>query len=246
MQIEITSADQFDSLLNALAGEVTDAEFFFRLHMDLLAAVPEYEEVFNESRAFWSLTLQATLDAALSRLCRAYDQHSESLNLRNLLDTIDANLDIFNTDNFRERLQDSPFVESLAQTESKPDTHVLSRDMQSVSSNDPLVKKLVIWRNNIIAHRSASNVVNEKDITKDYPLTETEVSELVTRATSILNRYSSLFRASTYSPIIVGHDDYLYVLKSIKENIRRYREEIDAEVTRLTQADGMNETGEVA
>jgi len=94
-----------------------------------------------------------------------------------------------------------------------------------------LVKNLVIWRNNIISHKRASNVVNEKDITKDYPLTIDEVSELVTRATDISNSYSGLFQASTTSTQIVGHDDYLYVLKSIKERIHKQKERLTSNKT---------------
>ncbi len=238
MRIEITNSEQFNDLLNALAGEIVDAEVYFKLHMDLISAIPEYEKVFNESNTFWSLTVNALLDAVLTRLCRVYDQHSQSLNLRNLLDTIEDNLEIFDTENFKERLSASPFVDSLSQTARKPNTDVLETDMKSVNSTDPLVEKLIIWRNNIIAHKSASNVVKEKDITKDYPITKDEVSELVSRATSILNRYSSLFRASSYSTQIVGHDDYKYVLKAVHEKLRKHREEIDAEIARLTQKNG--------
>ena len=82
-----------------------------------------------------------------------------------------------------------------------------------------MVKKLVIWRNNIFAHRTAANVVSQKNIADDYPLSKDDVSELLSRAMSILNRYSSLFRASSYTTQVIGHDDYLYVLETIKEKI---------------------------
>lgn len=246
MKIEITSAGQFDGLLNALSSEVVHAAVCFKLYSDLSDAIREYQRVMNQSSAFWSLTLQATLDAALLRLCRAYDQHRHSLSLQNLLDTIKANLYIFGTDNFRQRLWDNPFVESLAQSARKPSTDMLGQDMELVNRSDPLVNKLVVWRDNIIAHTRASNVVNEKDIAKNYPLTKEEISQLVNRATSIVNRYSRLFRASTYSPQILGHDDYLYVLNSIKEKIQRQTEETQAHIARLPKSNGVRENGEVA
>ncbi|MDY6912072.1 MAG: hypothetical protein SVM79_06955 [Chloroflexota bacterium] len=224
MKIEFTSTDQFNSLLDALAGEIVDAGVFFKLHMDLLEAHSEYKKVFIESRTFWGLTIRALLDATLIRLCRIYDQHSASLNLRNLLDTIKANLEIFDNDNFRERLRDNPFVESLAQTARKPKFDVLSQDMASVDHTDSLVRKLVIWRNTLVAHKSVSNVLKEKNIADDYPLTRNEISDLLNRATSILNRYSGLFRASTYSTQITGHDDYLYVLKATQEKLHMLRQ----------------------
>ena len=86
----------------------------------LLTANPEYKEVFNESNTFWSLKVRALYDATLSCLCRAYDQHSKPLSLKNLIATIEANLEIFDTANFKERLRGNPFVESLTQTVRRP------------------------------------------------------------------------------------------------------------------------------
>ena len=144
MKIEIESPEQFSSLLNALVNECVNAEIYFKLHKDLLAAIPEYKEVFNQSNTFWSLTVQALFDATLSRLCRAYDQHSQSLSLINLLDTIEANMEIFDTDSFKERLQGNPFVESLAEEARKPDINKLNEDRMLVNDRDSLVKKLII------------------------------------------------------------------------------------------------------
>jgi len=235
MQIRITNAKEFECLLDALASEIVDAQIYFKLHIDLMAAIPDYKEVFNESNTFWLLTMHALLDAALSRLCRIYDQNSKSLNLRNLLDTIQGNLNLVDVQNFRERLKGNPFVESLSQTARKPSSDTLNQDIQYVSDANPLVKKLVKWRNNIFAHRHAKDVVAQKNFADCYPLSKNDVSELLKRGESILNRYSSLFRASSYSTQIVGHDDYLYVLKTVKAKIGRHREEIASERARLQQ-----------
>ncbi|MFC1908071.1 hypothetical protein ACFLWD_00775 [Chloroflexota bacterium] len=89
MKIDIKSPEQFGRLLNALVKECVNAEIYFKLHKDLLTAIPEYKQVFIQSNTFWSLTSHALLDATLSRLCRAYDQHQNSLSLINLIDTID-------------------------------------------------------------------------------------------------------------------------------------------------------------
>ena len=78
--------------------------------------------------------------------------------------------------------------------------------------------------------KKALNIVNEQDITKDYPISRNETSILVHQSTEILNRYSGLFRASTYSPRVLGHDDYLYVLKATQEKLDRFKQEIDAEI----------------
>ena len=163
MQIQIRDSSEFHSLLLALVDELVDAHIHFRLFKSLNADIPEYVRVFNQSCAFWQLTLRAHLDAVFLRLCKAYDQYgggNPSLNLRNLLDTVAANLYLFDEPNFRERLRDNPFVDSLAATSRRPDLAQLQQDLLSVSSSDPLVNKLTIWRNNFYAHRSPAQILD--------------------------------------------------------------------------------------
>ena len=224
MKIIIKDSAQFERLLNMLLKEIIDGECYFKLYQDLLASIPKYRTVFVQSNTFWSLTTNALLDGTLTRLCRVYDQNTKSLSICNLLDTIEANLAIFDTSNFRKRLKDNPFVGSLSQTARKPDAKKLKKDIETVSSSAPLVKKLIILRNNLIAHRRASNVVEDFDITKHYVITRDEITSLLSRATSILNDYSSLFRASIFSTKIVGHDDYLYILNAVNEKFERDRD----------------------
>jgi hypothetical protein len=219
MEINIQSAEHFNKLLDALAGDIIDGELYFKLYKDLNEQIPQYTREFNESRTFWSLTRKALIDATLLRLCRVYDTTTESLSLCNLLDTIKVNLNIFDVEHFRDRLKDNPFVESLASTAVKPNIKELEQNIYTVSVQDPLVKSLVIWRHNIIAHTTAANVVNDIKVTDKYNITYNEISVLLNRATTILNKYSYLFRASTYSTQAIGHDDYLQVLNAIKYHL---------------------------
>lgn len=232
MKLEIKSSEDFERLLDALDGELVSANIFFRLHRDLTNSVAEYEREFNQSGTFWKLTFQAHLDASLFRLCRVYDNTALSLSLLNLLDTIKVNLHLFDVAGFKERLKDNPFVESLSITARKPDLKQLDEDIDYVSVNNPLVDKLIKWRNKIFAHRDARNVIIKKNLAVSYPLSINDISELLERGIMILNRYSSLFRASSSSTQIVGHDDYKYVLNCIRLEIKQHEEEFAAEVKR--------------
>ena len=69
-------------------------------------AASEYGPEFAQSPTFWGLTSKAHDDATLFSLCRAYDGNNQSLNLRNLLDTIAANMHMFDVEAFRERLKE--------------------------------------------------------------------------------------------------------------------------------------------
>ena len=121
MHIKISNSKQFQSLLEALASELVEANIHYKLHRGLADSIPDYLTELNQSPTFWSLTLKSHLDVSMYRLCKIYDQHSKSLNLKNLLDTIKKNIGLFDVENFRERLKENPFVESLCEDSRKPD-----------------------------------------------------------------------------------------------------------------------------
>ena len=237
MHIKISNAAEFQGLLEALAGELVEANIHFKLHRALVDSIPEYVKEYNQTATFWSLTHQAHLDVALFRLCKIFDQHSKSLNLRNLLDTIKQNLSLFEIENFRERLKDSPFVESLSEGSRKPDIKQLEKDLAFVSEKNPLVEILVNkWRNNLFAHIGPKYVIKKRRISAEYPLTVDDIEKLLKTGMSILNRYSSLFRANTYSTQIIGHDDFKFVLKSIRENLNLMDRQLEEERKKWTKS----------
>ena len=229
LEIKISDSAEFQSLLEALASELVEANIRFKLYADLTESISEYQEEYNQSTAFWSLTFQSHLDAAVFRLCKIYDQHAKTLNLRNLLDTTKANIYVFDTEDFRERLKDNPFVESLSADSHRPDEEQLEGDLVYVSEGNPLVKNLTIWRNNFFAHRSAINAITKRNLADDYPLTVENVKELLVEGMKLINRYSNLFRATTYSTNMIGRNDFQFVLKSIREYLAMEERRIDEE-----------------
>jgi AbiU2 len=234
MKLKFKSAEEFRSLLTALLDDLVDARFHFSLHQNLAKATEEYASELAQSPTFWGLTLSAHMDAVLLRLCRAYDTYKhDALNLRNLLDTIQAHLNIFDEPNFRERLKGNAFVDSLA-AELKPlDQAQLQKDLEVVSDSDPLVHKLVMWRHSYIAHRNIHFTLNPKTFDAQYPLLFAEVDVLITRALEIGNRYSLLFDATAHATLMVGRDDYLNVLKAVREHVAAYERRLDEEWKQL-------------
>jgi hypothetical protein len=220
-QIKITNATEFNHLLQALCRELVEAHNHFNLYRDLQGAISDYGEEMNQSRTFWYLTLESHLDASIVRLCKIYEHHNrkDTLNLRNLLDTIQANIAFFDTANFRERLKDNPFVESLSEDSRKPDEKQLQEDIAYVDRKNSLVQSLMMWRDNVVAHRNTHYVISQKNLGDDYPLTIENIEELLAKADEILNRYSILFSAGAYSMHIIGEDDYKFVLKSIRDHL---------------------------
>jgi len=223
VRLDIANSDQFGRMLDALASDVVGAAIHSRLHSDLRSSIPSHATAFSQSPAFWSLTFGAHFDAFLSRLHRAYDQHPDSLSLVNLLDTISENLALFASDSGT-RFIISPGAHS-------PDPGMLAEHRQSVAPSDPLVKRLIALRGNVYAHRNALNVIEELGLERRFGLSFDDLEDLTQRAVGILNTYSGLFRGSTWSTRMVGHDDYRIVL----EAVQRDTEHQDAAVRREIQ-----------
>jgi hypothetical protein len=237
MNLKLKSAEEFRRLLTALLDDLVDARFHFALHQNLAKAGEEYAMEIAQSPTFWGLTLSAHMDAVLLRLCRAYDPYDHAaLNLRNLLDTVRANVSIFDEPNFRQRLKGNLFVDSLAAELKQPDQAQLRKDIEVVSDSDPLVRKLVMWRHNYVAHRNSHFTLNPKKFDAQYPLLFAEIDALLDRALEIGNRYSLLFDASAHATLMVGRDDYLNVLKAIREHVEAYERRLDEEWKRLGAA----------
>jgi hypothetical protein len=228
MKLKIKNAEEFRRLLTTLLDDLVDARFHFSLHQNLAKATDEYAKEFAQSPTFWRLTFRAHIEAVLIRLCRAYDTYDHSaLNLRNLLDTIEANLSVFDEPNFRKRLKGNAFVESLAAELKPPDPAQLQKDSDAVSNSDPLVHKLIMWRHNYVAHRNSHFALNPKTFDARYPLSFPEIDMLLNRALEIGNRYSLLFDASTHATFMVGRDDYLSILKAVREHVETYERRLE-------------------
>jgi hypothetical protein len=219
MEIKISDGTELSKLLDTLADEITSAHFYFKLYNDLIASGDTYGREFIQANTFWFLTRKSLMSSCLLNLCRAYDQESSSLNLKNLLDTIKANRPLFAAAHFRERLSNNAFVDSLASTNRIPTVEEIEQDLKLTTDLNPLVKKLILWRNNIIAHRGAKVALGKNQILEDNPISHAEITELLRDSLVIFNKYSGLYRASTHSVQIVGHDDYLQVLKHMKVGI---------------------------
>lgn len=229
MEIKINSSSDLNALLDALADEIITAHVTHRLYCDLVDAIPKYQDEMNHSPAFWTLTLDSLRDARILRLCRIFDQEASSLNLGNLLETIRANASLFEKDELKIGLKDNPHVESPADYPRCPNLTELEKDLAIARLGNVAVKKLILWRNNIVAHRGAKLSLGKTEILKDNPLSKEEMDDLLDKALNIFNKYSSLFRASTWSRNMIGQDDYKACLSLIRDGIIKCKAEMEKE-----------------
>ncbi|MCU1314918.1 MAG: hypothetical protein JWN63_240 [Candidatus Acidoferrum typicum] len=234
MAIQVKDSIEFQRVLEAIALELVDANIAFRMHTDLIAA---YEQEFGtelrQSWTFWSLTIQGHLDSAVFRLCRIYDQDDKNLGLRGLLETIRSNPHLFSKEHFSKRMQGRPAAEELVADLAQLDHKELERDLAYVSrSSNPLVDRLIDVRHNYYSHRNARDVVEDREVAEAHPHMREEVGELLRGGMGIVNRYSMLFHAQSWSTQIVGRDDFYYVLRSIRQSLEAHRAEIERKTGR--------------
>ena len=230
MKLRITSGAELGKLLDALAKDIVDANIYYRLFVDLMTSIDEYGKEVRESYTFWWLTVQAIKEAYLFRLCRIFDRTSKALSLVNLLDTIKANLHLFGKPHFRERMKGNAFVDSLANGARVPTIDEVQADVEFASLRNPVVNKLWEWRGSAYAHTRAKVALGETGALED--ISPAELKELLDRSFSIFNKYLQLYKATTWSRQMIGHEDHQALFKLLRLGLEKYRADIRKELTR--------------
>jgi hypothetical protein len=229
MVIKIHDAVEFQRLLDSLVRELVDANVVFKLHSDLERSRARFDQAMNDSWTFWFLIRQSTFDAAVYRLCKIYDQNPQSVNLRSLLATIEAYPDLFLPEEYAKRVD-----AQLAEDPPKLDPVQLAKDIAlATADSNPLVKNLVVLRNNFFAHLGASQIKTGESVAERYPLTKDDVAALLRAGMEIANRYSIAFRAHSYMSRMIGQDDFVQVLEAVRERGLRLEKDRDEQLRRL-------------
>ncbi len=77
---------------------------------------------------------------------------------------------------------------------------------------------------------NADNVMRQLKLEQRFALTYRELATLTQRAVRIINRYSGLFRRTTWSTRMVGADDYRNVLLAVRAEVERREQEFRREM----------------
>ena len=116
----------------------------------------------------------------------------------------------------------------------QPGSHALkpkeiAADLELVSDGDPLVDKIIRWRNTLGAHISPKRMLKEPRAQFNF-LTPDDASALCSRAFDVFNRYTSLFHATTHSRMIVGEEGSAEaVFKFLRMGLVAYDKQIEDE-----------------
>lgn len=236
MRKRIVNSKEFEKLMEGLSTDLNRASIHYELYKNLTSSVEKYQKVLRNSNTFWSLTFDTHLNLSIYCLCRAYDQEKSSLHLKSWLETIMENLDLFSYGEHKRRLADNPYAESLASSAKKPDERQLEEDLKwvTVSEENETVTKLQMIRNTGYAHRGYSYTLRSPIQGESVSLTFEEFEKMIDKGLEILNRYSVLFKSLTYSPAIVGGNDFRYVLETLQDGYEKNETEFQAELDRYS------------
>jgi hypothetical protein len=88
------------------------------------------------------------------------------------------------------------------------------------------------WRMNVYAHTGAKIALGKLDSLKVNSITEDEIEQLINQCFIISNKYMSLYKATTWSRQIIGHDDYLSLFKFLRMGLEKHEADIQKDVDR--------------
>ena len=223
MKHGLNTDEKFSRELNSLQKDI----FRAKVHFDIFNGLRQawYVREISNAPCFWDFTMQAHIDAAVWRLCRIYDEHGAAFHLTRFLEeSVLKAPNLFSEIAFRERLKNdvNRDVDGLAKYRRTLNHEQLKQELWFCSDQNPLVKNLRLWRDNVIAHNNyAEAVVQGEPFHKRHPLPYEDIQKLIDEAFSIANSYSSLFRASIHSEEFASkqHTDYRFVLEAMTTHL---------------------------
>ena len=199
--------ETFIKYRDELVQQVRSGRMHYDLYCNLRRKVRDFEPEFNRAPNFWSLTLNAHLEAFRISLCRVYDQEKSSLGLHCWL-TLFRN-ELLSLEHRDEAIRDRYHCNPLTEEE-------LDQDLAKVVVSDCLVKTLVKQRGSAIAHVGAKKIVKGSSGLAGLPMKFTDWGNLLERADLILNRYSILQTGESFAFLSHQSHDFQVVLNDIR------------------------------
>jgi hypothetical protein len=221
--------DQFSALFMALARDVVDAHIFWGQAKALRAQMERWPEVHTEGSAFWHYSLEAHQRTAISCLCRVFDQEPSALHLRSLLRLTRDHPQYFGKEASVQRQVDDPFAQWLPDGAVAPEPAQVAADIALCERTDADVSALALFRDNVIAHRSAKLSMGEEPSANT--LEHEVVERLLDRARTLLNRYSYMRDASHFSMTPLGHDAVETIFQCVQGHLDHLREQWEAQAS---------------
>jgi hypothetical protein len=148
-----------------------------------------------DALTFFSLTTTANLFETVMSINRFIDMHRDSLHLDTFFNFVQNNLDLFSTEAFKRRLSekgyDKEYCEDFGRIHKPITKETIVRDKAKIESLP--IRNLKGWRDKKLAHIEKRFVAKDIDVLKKYPLTVTEIDDVLRTLHEILDRYRLAF-----------------------------------------------------
>jgi hypothetical protein len=221
--------EQLPYLFEIIADELKNAELYLNYYNELKEFLHiKYPDVFLHSPAFWENTGRVYFDAMTMCLIRAYDQNKKkNIGLKLLLQRIKENIHLFTDEAFKNRMKENKYLDNLMSRRfSQSDFEKkLKEDMNYVNhQKNTLVNNLKTIRNKSIFHKDVRVFFKQDDLTH-IKVSPEEIKKLIDDGLEMLNFYSRLFNAKTFSVYKPNFGDHEIIFKVMQE----YSEKMDAE-----------------
>jgi Holliday junction resolvase RusA-like endonuclease len=181
-----------------LRDELNNANWHFKIWKYLWELRGTHNEELNQAPAFFGLTIHAHLLAALVRLNKFFDRKEQHLSIRNFLDFIEQNLDIFSNEAFQARMRSKGRYESyIIKDHNEITLQKVEEDRKKV--NDLPVAYIRRWRNAVLVHINADCVLRGTDVMKKYPVKQRQIDNIIDTLDDMLNDYSVAYDDVTWA-----------------------------------------------
>ena len=220
--------------IEILMHDIVYASIYNKLINELIECHKENTEVFNQSNTFWYLVFESIKESRMIRLCRICDTEIKSISIGNLLQAIKGCKCVFSKEEFRNRLKNNPFVESLSKYNREVNIEELDDEIKSFNDNQT-VMKIRKWRNNYIAHKGITEGLKDFRILSENELTFEDISSFINYSHKLINKYLNNLSAIAWSDKIVGDDDFKNLIKFASIGLEKYKMDIELEIKKYTE-----------
>ena len=223
--LTISKDAELKRLFERIADDIINAGAYLRLHSTLAERFQSHRHEVDQTPAFWTFTANAVRDAALLCLARIFDQRNGALSLHTLLLTIRDHPEFFADEAVRKRVNPI-YAESMRSGSHTVDDQFIAEHLKLVSADDPLTKRIVLWRNTLGAHRASKVILTGQFPEAGLPSRD-DCFTLLDRAFSIFNHYTSRFHATTTSTKIIGEESHDFVFELLRIGLKAYEDQFE-------------------
>lgn len=220
------SEEKMEKLLYAVNLDLTKSKLFFSYFKSLNQSFKKYPKVVGKAYKFWTNAKEAFFTAMKTCLMRVYDQNHKdaAIGLRLLLLRVKENLELFSNESCQRRLSENFNANLLLRDRVDEVKFIkqLDEDINKVTNQHDVVKRLVILRNNNGAHRSEKVLYGEDMKVSQTAITYDEIENLINDGLTILNFYSYHYNATSNAGNAVNYEDHneqFLILQKYYENI---------------------------